>query len=258
MKELNLHIMNNGQLSTFVSGVIHLSENSEISGILELGLFKKVSDTYERYWDTCLKVQKNKYTEQLQLADKKRTDDYKATYYAVKSHLFLSDIEDKTAAKELLHLLKHSPRKVERMRQSKRSGVIQLLLALSKNERVSRFVNALAMERWIAALRKSNESYEAASQAFFKELYENKKSGSSTLFRPELIEAMNAYFHYLHAYCTIHTDEPILHLKAMIETEYKEVRTVCRRNATRRKNKRANTENESNPASATDFQPSET
>jgi len=257
MKELNLHIMNNGQLSTFVSGVIHLSENSEISNILELGLFKKLSDTYEKYWDTCLKVQKNKYTEQLQFADKKRTDDYKATYYAVKSHLYLSDVEDKTAAKELLHLLKHSPRKVERMRQYKRSSAIQLFLAQSKTERVSRFVNVLAMERWIAALQKSNEAYEGASQAFFKELYENKKSGSSTLFRPELIEAMNAYFYYLQAYCTINTNEPILHLKEVIETEYKEVRTVCRRNVTRRKNQRANAENESNTISEADLQSSE-
>jgi len=72
-----------------------------------------------------------------------------------------------------------------------------------------------------------------------------------------LIETMNAYFNYLHAYCTIHTDEPILHLKAMIEMEYKEVRTVCRRNVTRRKNQRANAENESNTISEADLQSSE-
>ncbi len=258
MKELNLHIMNNRQLSTFVSAVIFITENREISEVVELALFKKLCDVYEKYWNTCLKVQKNKYTEQLQLAEKRRIDDYKATYYAVKSHLYLSDVEDKTAAKEVLHLLKHSPRKVERMRQYKRNSAIQLFLAQSKTERVSRFVNVLAMERWIAALQKSNEAYEVASLSFFKELYANKKSGSSTLFRPELIEAMNAFFYYLQAYCTVHSNEPILHLKEVIEMEYKEVRTVCRRNATRRKNQRATAENESNSASETDLQTSET
>lgn len=249
MKEMNLHIMNNRQLSTFVSTVIYLTENSEKSEVVELALFKRLCDIYEKYWNTCIKTQKNKYTEQLQLADKRRIDDYKATFYAVKSHLYLSDVEDKTAAKELLHLFKHSPRKVERMRQYKRSSAIQLLLAQSKTERVSGFVNALPMERWIDALQKSNKAYEDASKAFFKELHENKKSGSSTLFRPELIKAMNAYFQYLHAFCVVHTNEPILHLKELIVAEYKEIRTVCRRNVTRRKNKRSSAEYESNSES---------
>ena len=254
MKELNLHIMNNSQLSTFGSAIISYVEKVEVIEILELELFKTLTDVYDKYWKVCFKVQKNKYTVQMQDADNKQIDDYKATYYAVKSHLYLSDIEDHTAAIEMLHILKHSPRMLERMRQTKRSYWVQNVLSIVEDQNVVEYTKALNLDRWIAALKKSNDAYEAVSQAFYTEMYRKQQKGSSTKFRPELIVAMNAFFRYLDAYCTIHTDEPILHLKAMIETEYKEIRTVCRRNVTRRKNQRANAENESNTIGEADLQ----
>lgn len=253
MKELNLHIMDNAYLLHFSSEVISIVRKNTSSEIAGLRHFELLEEVHRKCSSVFTKPRRNQFTGETQQADKKQIECYKAIYYAVKSFLYLPDAEERRAAQSLLYFFKNSPRSLERMSQEKRRNAIQLLLLHLDHPDQQADQQKIGLGRWREALHNATDRFEEASQKFYSEKFASVNKGSSSAFRPELIEAINNFFHYLNALCIVGGDPQATEVKKMIEIEYTDIRTICRRKITRRKNQRAKQSNETLGSNSTEL-----
>lgn len=240
MTDLNLNILKNDYLCGLSQYIIDRTKISEIESLGQSDQMQALIKAHKKFTGSLNLLTKNQYTEALQLADNMQVQCYKALYYAVKSHLFFPSEEQNRYAQSLIELFKMSPRYLERTSQHRRNiALLEFMSVMQNNAYPLECIHSLGIDAWLIALSEAHQQYNSMVLKRITESAKKKTKGTLTKHRPQLIDAIKEFYRFVESYCHIHPEEKWLTLKADIESEYKESRTIHKRNATRRKNKRA-------------------
>lgn len=240
MADLNLNILKNDYLCSLSQYMIGRCKISEIESLVQSDQMLALTKAHKKFTGSLTLLTKNQYTEALQLADAMQVQCYKAIYYAVKSHLFFPSETQNKYAQSLIELFKISPRSLERTSQYRRNiALLEFMSVMQNNPYPLECINSLGIGTWLSALSEAHLQYNSLVLKRISESAKKKTKGTLTNHRPQLIDAIKEFYRFVVSYCHIHPEEKWLTLKADIESEYKESRTIHKRNATRRKNKRA-------------------
>lgn len=242
MYQLNLTQFSVEQLNAFAGDALrivatHLPNPGNITG------YNDAVASYEKYSKVATKGHKNYMTKEKMMADKRRLRCYKALYLAAQSHYYLPDEERSTELKSLIIALKITPRSMERTPIIQRDGTIYLLLQ-KLDTTLSAAVHYFGLVKWVAALVEADAKYRQSMNSFMSVAQELNALGYAANYEPMLIGSINAVYKYINSYIGIYDDKQWKLVKRMIDTIYKKQVTICKRNATRRKNRKLKKEQE--------------